>query len=329
MPWRTGFCGINRPGLDEYVKWLGRDFDAATVFSGQGDRKRTASWDNITGGPVGKPEKWLPDNQTTFPRGEGLQLGYAMTFPRGVTITWSNRLVPYSNQVEKDKTVFKDIAAGTYDAHWVTFGQRIRRFWEEKDRDLADLVIRLSWEFNQSNADQVFDGTNGKPDSRPWFIEAWRRYVNGVRKGADFPIKFDFPPARGSRIGDFETFYPGDDWVDICSISHHDNAPTTATEADWEKHWTGTDEKYGLKEMINFARSRNKPFALSEWSPQKSSSPLVVSPNPSLFLEKTFEVLRDHQGMIAFETYHSRNLLDSGDGVWEEARKTYKRLWGG
>lgn len=329
MPWRTGYCGVYPEGLEKYKAWLGRPFDAVTLFTGGTNAKISANWESITGGPAGKPEVFLPDNQSTFPTKSG-QLVTALGLPKGIKITWSLRSVPASNRSTQDKTVFKDIAAGKYDAYWITLGQRIKNFWEQHDRSLEDLTIRLSWEFNQSNFDQVFDGTkNGMPDSRPWFRDAFRRYVDGVRKGADYPIKFDLPLGRTYRIGEISSFYPGNDWVDVVSISHHDNDPAVASQKDWDAHWFGVELRYGLKEVFDFAVAQGKAFGLTEWGvvPEgsKNHKPSV---NPAMFLRKTFEFLCENKDWIAYETYFQKDLLIEGGEVWEEGRRTYKELWG-
>jgi beta-mannanase len=135
---------------------------------------------------------------------------------------------------------------------------------------------------------------------------------------------------RGAQSGSILDSYPGDDAVDIVGVNYYDNLSALNDEATWKKQYNATIKggPWGIGAWLDFAKSRGKRFACSEWGISVGTSP-GTKDNP-FYIEKMFEFFRANASSIAYEHYFNqkpRHQLTPGN-VNPLSSARYKQLWG-
>jgi hypothetical protein len=116
-------------------------------------------------------------------------------------------------------------------------------------------------------------------------------------------------------------------------MSHHDVRPFTTSDAIWQNSVYDppkSERKIGLKELVDTATAKGKKFALTEWAPQITDCgpDHPTSPDPALFLKKTYEFLWANRTKVAWDTYFSTGCTQLYDRSANAAAQTYHDLWG-
>ena len=105
-------------------------------------------------------------------------------------------------------------ANGDYNAHFTALAQNIVQ------SGLENSIIRIGWEMN-GNWYDWYMGDN----QNTWnnWNEYWRQIVTSMRSVEGQHFKFDWAPNNTASIDvDWETFYPGDEYVDVIGIDVYD-----------------------------------------------------------------------------------------------------------
>jgi hypothetical protein len=190
-------------------------------------------------------------------------------------------------------------AAGQFDAYFRDFGALMVRY----ARPTA--IVRLGWEFNGEYV--AWAATN----TQQW-IDCYRHAAQAIRSIAsrvrlDWTINSHGTP--GKLCGGVSTnCYPGDDVVDIIGIDNYDLAPSSASQAEFERV---ANEPDGLNWLLAFARSRRKPLSVGEWGVAPRSDYNTTGQNPH-FIYWMHSWFKKHAADLAYEAYF--NSCDAGVG---------------
>jgi hypothetical protein len=124
--------------------------------------------------------------------------------------------------------------------------------------------VRTAWEFN---GDWMHWSAIGRPEA---FVAAFRRFVGAFRAVSD-RFLFEWCPNVGHYGLDSEDAYPGDDVVDVIGMDfYYDRRWMSADpEAAWQEM---VERRTGLRWHQDFAASRGKPTAYSEWGVELETS---------------------------------------------------------
>ncbi len=320
--WLSGAGQINTPdGYNTRMNWLGYQTDILVA------------WSNLSG------ESWADwrDGGNAYFRNA---LDHS---PPNTIIVHAMPMIapgaPESNRRCANPSMWTDFNNGDFDADYTTMANNMKALIDAAGRSYTSIVIRLGWEMNGDwYAWSVCNEVAA-------FKNAWAR-AHGLMTAVMPGLRFDFSPARpyvgynasGGRFNyltsagvDMAGFYPGDDYVDYISVSHHDAHPFVTNESTWQEHVQGRNQrKIGLQEAYDLAVARGKFFVLSEWGTQFSqcsSASFTASPNPALFIRKTYEFLVARAANVAWDAYFSQSCTNLYNRQNTAAAQTYKQLW--
>lgn len=128
---------------------------------------------------------------------------------------------------------------------------------------LGNAIIRLGHEMNGT---WYHDSVGDNPAQYRDWAEYWARIVRAMRsvKGAHF--LFDWNVNAGYRDIPLNTFYPGNDVVDMIGIDIYD-AGMPGNPGNQAARWASLDrEPDGLAQIAAFARAHGKPLSFPEWA---------------------------------------------------------------
>ncbi|MBL7516358.1 beta-mannanase [Frankia sp. CN4] len=292
LPWMSGVHPDNplQPYLD-FGTWRGRAIDVAHVFT-----IRDNGW-----GPLVEP-KWPVDDFKAFP---GTLVISQPLYPEGA-----------GNNAE--------CASGAYNEQWKKFGSFL------VNRNRADSIVRLGWEFNGK-----FMYWHVDDDPTNW-VKCFQNIATAIRStNPDVKIDWTFNghnspvPAGGTPW----PAYPGDEYVDYIGIDPYDHFPPSHSDEAFDKQ---CNDPNGLCYAAQFAREHGKKLSVGEWG-VASCSGNGGGDNP-LYIRKMWETFVANKDVMGYESYFSDpnvgnvcSTLHSGTGDGGQNPRSgaeYKRLWG-
>jgi Glycosyl hydrolase family 26 len=210
--------------------------------------------------------------------------------------------------LSEDSGTLEDVANGRRNAYFRQGAQMLASFRPQDEH----IYVRTGWEFNG--------------DWFPWtginreraFIGAFRRFVDNFRAVSN-RFRFEWNVNLGGGQVDPERCYPGDAHVDIIGMDFYFNPEYNGTDpvAAWD--WMLKEER-GLRWHQEFAASRRKPTAYSEWG--------VTTNNAGPFLERAKAWFDSHD--VVYQTYWNSNASFQGklsDGKFPRSANAYSRLF--
>jgi hypothetical protein len=225
-------------GLARFSSLIGRDVTCAVVFNDVATN--WTDWANpwILGG--NDPNvRWA---------------GWAAAKPgRSLVITQS--LVPTG--IDPDWRALG--ASGAYDQHIRDWAAALVA------GGLGSSIIRLG---HEANGDWYYDSIGTTSSDFASWAAYWAHFVQVARAVPGAHFTFDWTVNAGYRRIPFDSYYPGDDVVDIIGIDQYDGiayapSPAPATPA---ARWAGIlAAKDGLGELMAYATAHGKPLSLPEW----------------------------------------------------------------
>lgn len=176
--------------------------------------------------------------------------GWVMSQFPGRTLLFSIPLFPQTSTLE-------EVANGAGDEHFRRIAEKIMTKADEVDAPDGSIYVRTGWEMGGEWFRWGQQG-NDRPDL---FIKAFQNFAEVFHGVSDrFKVVWDVTPDRG----DTSKFYPGDEYVDVMSQDFY-----------WSPEWTSQDPAvawqivrdgdYGPAWFQEFAASRGKPTAVTEW----------------------------------------------------------------
>jgi hypothetical protein len=274
------------------------------VYAGPGDPSAVAEFAARTGAAPSLASDYLP-------RGEGWN-GMTNVKPlRRYLAPWRNSgfrlvlgvpMIPTGVDGQPEGTLAHG-AEGRYDGHFATLAHTLISY------GLGNAVLRLGWEFNASwYAWAVSDSTQAAE-----FAAYFRQVVSAMRAVDGAHFRFVWNPNPGSTGFWLSSAYPGDDYVDYVGIDLYDQVwgiPQDPQDA-WPFY---LDEYAGLRWLVGFAASHDKPMAIPEWGVAIRSDGHGLGDDPT-FVAHVAQWISTHD--VAFTSYFafdasdgSHNLLD-------------------
>ena len=171
-----------------------------------------------------------------------------------------------------------------------------------------DIVVRFGEEFNGWWFPWAAE------DRADTYVAAFRSMVDAFRSVSD-KFTFEWNVNIGENM-DPATAYPGDDYVDIISMDFYYNTKwhdTNASDA-WNDF---VNARWGLQWLEDFAASRGKPTAYSEWG--------VSHDGAGPFIAKAFDWFAKHD--VVYQSYWNSNADFPGklsDGQYPAAGAEYR-----
>jgi hypothetical protein len=150
-------------------------------------------------------------------------------------------------------------ASGAYDQHirdWAT---------ALVAGGLGSSIIRLG---HEANGDWYYDSIGTTPTEFASWAAYWAHFVRVARTVPGAHFSFDWTVNAGYRRIAFDSYYPGDDVVDIIGIDQYDgiayapSPPPATPQARWAGILAATD---GLGALMAYATAHGKPLSLPEW----------------------------------------------------------------
>lgn len=232
--------------------------------------------------------------------------------------------------------LWDDAAAGDFDSFVSAFALALKnQYVARRPNDPTGKLLALRWGWEMNGAWYAWSICTKVSEFKAY----WARSVPLFR--AQLPdMKFDFSPARNvvrcasgncSPTIRLEDFAPDPQYWDIVTRSLHDASPATTSAAAFiTNHVNASGANIGLDEVCDLAQQHGKKCGLSEWSTQMAdcSANFPTAPNPSAFIQGTWNWLNSRASLIGWDAYFSTPCARLYERQTTDAAKTYKSLWG-
>lgn len=289
------FANTSRSNVSAFGNWLGRDPDYVIDFSSR------STWDDIAN-PTYMLSHW---------RGAGYRMVYSVA------------PLPYNGGA-----TVKAGSQGAYDSYFKTLARNLVAYGQE------DAIIRLGWEFNLS-------GWRWSTKNPKDFIGYWRHIVTAMRSVPGQKLKFDWNPNVGETVYEASLYYPGGKYVDYIGVDVYDVSWDKDTypyspdcnaacrlyrqEAVWDRLYGGPR---GLAYWADFARSKDKPMSIPEWSAWLRPDGHGGGDNP-YFVKQMYAFMDDPQNHVAYQGYLEADVNDGKHKLTtlKNAGRAYKNLF--
>lgn len=287
MPWHSG-CQLNK--IAEFEAYRGRLADIYTIWS------RRANWGEIT--DIGAS-------------------GFSAVRKRQGRISYGLAMLPETHHAGKNPGNWRLAAKGSFDRYYDSVAKQLGA------SGVKDLVVRIGWESNDR--------------SSPWFggsdpenFKATFRRIAEIMRRSNPTCAIEWCNVKdGAQAGSIETLYPGDGWVDIIGVNYYDGYPAINTESAWAAEYKAKFRggPRGIGAWLDYARSRGKKFAVSEWGIWRGRPGTTDS---SLYIRKMYEFFRSCGADLAYENYFNqiaKHQINPAN-LNPKASAEYRRLWG-
>ena len=124
--------------------------------------------------------------------------------------------------------------------------------------------------------------------------------------GAKF--EFDWTVNAGYQALDLDSYYPGDDVVDIVGVDAYDSSVHHDTYPSSQQRWIRiAGQPGGLLEVLAFAKQHNKPLSIPEWGLAAPGAPMYGAGDNPRYIDGIAEIVRTNR-----VRYHSYFLSPTG-----------------
>lgn len=267
LPWHSGFwpgVSMSATRTAQAEQWAGRPFDFVTVYPGYG------SWAELDA------STWV----------YGLMKGYKGRLAYGLPLLPSNRVGQWN-----------DVLSGAHDASFRKIARDLRT------NGFGDTAIRVGLE---ANGDWFAWGATAS--TAPKFRAAFQRVVKIMNtETPSLTFWFDTSsgfglPGQTNRLDALTKLYPGDAFVDGISMDHYDHWELVAkSDAAFAKAMRPRGGP-GLGDAADFARKRNKAFAVPEWGVVGNQ---WGGGDNAFFIKKMHAFFMSYRDVLVYECYFS------------------------
>jgi hypothetical protein len=206
-----------------------------------------------------------------------------------------------------------EAASGAYDDYYRQMGVNAANF---ANRAGQKVILRFAWEFNGC----WNHWTAGKDCTGEWkadstqFKTAWQRAYAHIKAGAGATanrvlVSWSLSGTDSSAGYDYKELYPGDASVDLVGIDVYDS-PGSRSLASFN---SAGHAGFILDEVLAFADSRGKPFAIEQWGGHHALTGHQAAVNGDdnpFFIDSMFGWIRAHKSKLVYEQYFQD---DDGD----------------
>ncbi len=154
-------------------------------------------------------------------------------------------------------------AAGAFDSYFKNLGQNM------VNNGLGNSIIRLGYEANYPGIGpwQATDNPSG-------YVKHFRHIVGVLRSVPNSNFLIDWTSSAGLQTGhvlnSFDSYYPGDDVVDIVGMDLYDMKWMDTTSTPIQRWQFNLTQTMGLNDHRTFAALHNKPVSFPEWGLYKT-----------------------------------------------------------
>jgi hypothetical protein len=274
-----------------------------------------ASFASIRRRPLDTITCWCQHD--TWSQVVGLKGGFVTAKKSGARVSLAVAPLPRSHDGSKNKGNWKLAANGSFDGYYTEFAKKLA------SSGTQNAIVRIGWE------------SNGK--SRPWFCgtdaaafkTTWQRIASILRR-YNPSVKTEWSSIKkGAQPGSILDYYPGDQYVDIVGVNYYDGWPALSTQSAWDSQYNASYKggPYGLGAWYQFARSRGKQLACSEWGINAGRYGCIDNP---LYIENMHDFFMRNSSGIAYENYfNQKSYHQINPGTRNpKASAKYRQLWG-
>ncbi|HEX4063346.1 MAG TPA: glycosyl hydrolase [Streptosporangiaceae bacterium] len=147
-------------------------------------------------------------------------------------------------------------AQGAYDGYARQFADNLVA------AGMGNAVIRLGHEMNGTTYP---DSLGNNPSQYRDWADYWARVVRAMRSVPGAHFLFDWNVSAGYRNIPLNSYYPGNDAVDIIGIDIYDLGMPGDPKAPAARWASLAGEPGGLDQIVAFARAHGKPLSFPEW----------------------------------------------------------------
>jgi beta-mannanase len=147
-------------------------------------------------------------------------------------------------------------AAGAYDAHATALAAHLVA------AGMGSAVIRLS---PKGNGDWNMDSIGSATADMTAWKAYWARIVTAMRAVPGAHFTFDWSINGNYRPIAFDSYYPGDSYVDVIGIAQYDSAATAVGLSQPARFNSQLGAIDGLAALVAYAKAHGKPLSISEW----------------------------------------------------------------
>ncbi len=249
----------------------------------------------------------------------GLKMGCA-------NLSIAVRIFPMSFSSDSCPSNYARAANGEFDNYYIAMAKDLKAAGVP-----ANAVLRIGWELN-SDYPWGLLGCK-KPEDAQNYINAFRRIVDIFRAnfGNEFSVAWNFLKNSRKLAMPVDSFYPGDDYIDIIDIDYYDNSLPSDSIASFNAYANQGDLNYpmGINKWAEYAQSKSKKIGFAEWGivPRDRGG---KGDNP-VYIQAMYEWFESHACMLAYESYFNGGSRGHELGTAEHPRSTakYRELWGG
>lgn len=232
----------------------------------------------------------------------------------------TRRLVLGVPMLESDNAgQFSQGASGQFDIYFTALANEL------VENGLGNTIIRLGYE---GNCDTI--GPWQATDNPEGYIMLYRHIVGVMKAVPDNSFTFDWSVCNGLQAGhvlnSFDSFYPGDDVVDIISMDLYDVAwmqPSITPQERWNYISTRV---MGINDLVQFALSHDKPLSFPEWGLYKPGDSFAGGGDDPYFIQQMAQLINSTNPV--YQAYFD---IDWGGGVLSdflEGAATYQAIYG-
>lgn len=294
-PWTSGAWvgGESTTPIEQFGEWRGKPAATVTTYPAYD------TWEEISG------SEWHVSNLDGFTG----KLVYGLP------------LLP-----SEEPATLQEVAAGQHDDVWRAVAATLLKYGR------TDSFVRIGLEANGTWFPWGATATTAKD-----FVAAYR-HVQEVMAEVGPQLQFVFDIACGAdldgsqdRLAPLTDLYPGDDVVDVVGCDFYDAWSTKVRDNAGMQDALAPEAGPGLDDLVAFASSHNKRFALPEWG-LTSADEHGSGDNP-FFIQAMYDFFYAHRKNLAFENYFDEPAPYLGSSLFREGQnlqsgEEYKRLWG-
>ena len=286
MPWCSG-CQLGR--ISEFEAFRGRRADAYTIWS------QRRNWSEITS--LGRS-------------------GFAKVRSLGGRISYGLAMLPETNHAGRDPKQWVPAASGRYDGYYDSLARQVAA------SGVTNVIFRIGWESNDRSSPWYAGGD-------PARFKATFRRIATILRSRNPTCSIEWCNVKdGAQPGSILSLYPGDAYVDIVGVNFFDGYPAMTSHAVWASAYRRTlrGGPCGIGAWLDFARSRRKKFAVSEWGIWRGRPGCGDN---AVYIRKMHDFFHACGADLAYENYFNqiqKHQIDPSN-VNPLASREYRRLW--
>lgn len=260
------------------------------ISGAAGSEAANGSFGTWRGRPVEIGGTWMDTNATTQIQGPSWSVGPGAQWGQ---FTGCMDIAPGAIWLA-DGESWANAASGSYDTRWTTFWTNLKNNWSP--RDPSKLYVRFAHEYNLTGNPWTVTPANVTN-----FVTAWRRW-HAIKQTILPLANLTWCPNAGNSYQssyDIRTSYPGDDYVDVIAVDWYNNWPWVNSAADFQtkiQSMQSFGAPQGIEKWRQYALSRGKPMAISEWSSAANPAGAGGGGDAPVFMEQLYAWISQNAG---------------------------------